>query len=62
MAGDGYLTADELKATMMNFGERVSDADIQEIIRGGDADHDGKLSFAVRITVLCLLHFFNSYR
>ena len=43
--GNGYISKDELKAVMVSLGERVTDADIDIMMKGADQNGDGKVSF-----------------
>ena len=42
---DGFINARELKQVMNNLGEKLTDADISEMIREADVDGDGKVNF-----------------
>jgi Ca2+-binding EF-hand superfamily protein len=41
---DGFITAKEIKKTMKQLGERLSDKQAKEMIKAADSNHDGKLS------------------
>merc|ERR1719487_1559583 len=41
----GSVTAAELKHVMNNFGETVTDEEVEAMIQQADADGDGELSF-----------------
>jgi calmodulin len=41
----GSVTASELKHVMNNFGETVTDEEVEAMIQQADADGDGELSF-----------------
>ena len=43
--GDGLIDADELKQTMANLGETLSDHDIHAMIKEADRNGDGKVDF-----------------
>ena len=43
------MTPEELRPLLVNLGERVSDADLAEIVRTGDKNGDGKLDYRVRV-------------
>ena len=43
--GDGLIDAQELKLTMRNLGENLTDEDIGAMIRAADRNHDGKIDF-----------------
>ncbi len=42
---DGYVVADEIKYVMKKLGHKLSDKDVEEIIRRGDENSDGKLDY-----------------
>ena len=41
---DGYITCDEVKKSMLTFGENLSDAEANRLIEKFDKDGDGKLN------------------
>merc|ERR1711893_267755 len=41
--GDGFLTGKELKQVMLNLGEKMTDEEIEEMIKEADDDQDGKV-------------------
>jgi calmodulin len=43
--GDGLIDADELRQTMENLGERLSDEDVRAMIREADKNGDGKVDY-----------------
>ncbi|KAI9335473.1 calmodulin 2-like protein [Obelidium mucronatum] len=43
--GDGFITNDELKATLAAQGDNLSDEEVSEIIKEMDVDGDGKLNY-----------------
>lgn len=43
--GDGYITMYELGQTLANLGERLSQAELQEMIGKVDKDGDNKLDY-----------------
>ena len=43
--GDGLIDADELRQTMANLGETLSDHDVHAMIREADRNGDGKVDF-----------------
>ena len=43
--GDGYITANELRQVMLNLGEKLTDDEVDEMIREADADGDGKVNY-----------------
>ncbi len=43
--GNGLITASELRVVMDNLGEKLSDAEVAEMIREADLDGDGMVSY-----------------
>ena len=43
--GDGYITAAELRHVMANLGEKLTDDEVEEMIREADQDGDGKVNY-----------------
>jgi len=43
--GDGLIDANELRQTMANLGETLSDHDVHAMIREADRNGDGKVDF-----------------
>lgn len=44
--GDGFITSDELKNVMTNLGEKLSDEEIEDMIKEADLNGDGKVDFS----------------
>lgn len=42
---NGYITADELKVAMENLNEKLTDDDVNEMIREADLNNDGKVNY-----------------
>ena len=42
--GDGNVTKDELRTAWENMGEKMSEEDLEEMMRQADTDHDGKIN------------------
>ncbi|XP_064621637.1 calmodulin-A-like isoform X2 [Lineus longissimus] len=42
----GYITSEELGNIMSSLGERMTDEDIEDMLREADLDGDGKVSYA----------------
>lgn len=53
-SGNGFITAKELKHGMVYMGERLSDEEVEEMMREADSDGDGKISFEGKIWDFCL--------
>jgi len=43
--GDGLITAEELRLTMNNLGEPLTEAELKSMIAEADTDGDGKINF-----------------
>lgn len=41
--GNGYISADEIKQTMANLGENLTDAEVNDMIKAADKNGDGKI-------------------
>ncbi|XP_065201055.1 calmodulin-A-like [Planococcus citri] len=50
--GDGFITADELKNVMCNLGEKLSDEEIDDMIKEADLNGDGKVDFTEFIAII----------
>ena len=42
---NGYISASELKYVMANLGEKLTDEEVEEMIREADLDGDGRISY-----------------
>merc|ERR1712115_141311 len=43
--GDGFISAGELRVSMTNLGEKLSDQEVDEMIREADVDGDGQINY-----------------
>ena len=43
--GDNYISRSELKSAMRKIGEKMSDKDIDVMIREADLDRDGRVNY-----------------
>jgi calmodulin len=43
--GNGLIDANELKVTMFNLGENLSDRDVKQMIKLADRNGDGKIDY-----------------
>merc|ERR1719277_1287006 len=43
--GDGFISAGELRFSMTNLGEKLTDAEVDEMIREADLDQDGQINY-----------------
>lgn len=49
---DGFITADELKYLMTNLGEKLTDAEVAEMLRDADKDGDGKINYEEFVSMM----------
>ncbi|KAI8498750.1 PREDICTED: calmodulin-like [Branchiostoma belcheri] len=50
--GNGYIDPQELKAAMASMGQRMTDAEIDEMIQAADKDGDGRVNYEEFINIL----------
>ncbi|EAN33001.1 EF hand family protein [Theileria parva strain Muguga] len=43
--GNGFISAQELRHVMTNLGERLTDEEVDEMLREADVDGDGKINY-----------------
>ena len=43
--GDGLISEEELRLTMTNLGEPLTEAEVRSMIEEADLDGDGKINF-----------------
>jgi len=53
--GNGYISAAELRHVMTNLGEKLSDNEVDEMIREADVDGDGQINYEGKFA-LCDLY------
>lgn len=56
--GDGYIDLEELKAMLESTGEAITEDDIEELMKDGDKNNDGKIDYdgtgvKLRLTLIC---------
>ena len=56
--GDGLIDADELRQTMANLGEQLSEHDVRAMIREADRNGDGKVDFDGNIVIIIIIPLF----
>ncbi|XP_029634784.2 neo-calmodulin-like [Octopus sinensis] len=49
---DGFINASELRHVMMNLGEKLTDKEVEDMIREADADGDGRIDYEEFIRIL----------
>ncbi|KAL9704301.1 hypothetical protein quinque_007819 [Culex quinquefasciatus] len=49
---DGFLTVEELSMVMKNFGERLSDEELADLLEEADVDKDGRINYEEFVTML----------
>ncbi|TFY77008.1 hypothetical protein EWM64_g7005 [Hericium alpestre] len=47
--GNGYISAAELRHVMTNLGEKLSDTEVDEMIREADVDGDGQINYDAKV-------------
>jgi len=52
--GNGFVNAAELRHVMTNLGEKLSDEEVDEMIRSVEVDSDGQVNFEEWVRVMCV--------
>jgi len=55
--GNGFISAAELRHVMTNLGEKLTDEEVDEMIREADIDGDGQVNYEGLYSVYLLLFF-----
>lgn len=50
--GNGYISHDEIKKTMEHLGEKVTDDEVNDMIKAADKNGDGKIDINGRLTLI----------
>lgn len=60
--GNGYISAAELRHVMTNLGEKLTDEEVDEMIREADIDGDGQVNYEGELRGIrraCLLFYWH---
>jgi len=52
--GNGFVNAAELRHVMTNLGEKLTDEEVDEMIRGVNVDTDGHVNYEDWVQVMCV--------
>lgn len=55
--GNGFISAAELRHVMTNLGEKLTDEEVDEMIREADIDGDGQVNYEGKQRILRLKNF-----
>ena len=44
--GDGYINGEDIRKTMRQLGEEISEKDVKDMMFEADLDKDGRINFA----------------
>ena len=50
--GNGFISAAELRHIMTNLGEKLTDEEVDEMIRDADIDGDGQINYEEFVKVM----------
>ena len=56
--GNGFISAAELRHVMTNLGEKLTDEEVDEMIREADVDGDGQINYE-ESALHCAYYFFD---
>merc|ERR1712206_22176 len=51
--GNGFISAAELRHVMTNLGEKLTDEEVDEMIREADVDGDGQINYEEFVKMMC---------
>ena len=49
---DGLISSDELRHVMTSLGEKLSDEEVDDMIREADSDNDGQVNYQEFVSIL----------
>lgn len=49
--GDGFISAPELRHVMTNLGEKLTDEEVEDMIKEADLDGDGLVNYEGKIQI-----------
>lgn len=52
--GNGFISAAELRHVMTNLGEKLTDEEVDEMIREADVDGDGQINYEEFVKMVCV--------
>ncbi len=59
--GNGFISAAELRHVMTNLGEKLTDEEVDEMIREADIDGDGQVNYEGEFTVFAYCYHFGNH-
>lgn len=59
--GNGFISAAELRHVMTNLGEKLTDEEVDEMIREADIDGDGQVNYEGLYSRVVLFNVFRKY-
>ena len=59
--GNGFISAAELRHVMTNLGEKLTDEEVDEMIREADIDGDGQVNYEGENIAYCYHDHFGDY-
>lgn len=59
--GNGFISAAELRHVMTNLGEKLTDEEVDEMIREADIDGDGQVNYEGRCNIIKIIRILIKY-